>query len=190
MVSMALATPFLPFLPLSAKQILLNNFLSDLPSIAISTDNVDAVRLEQAQRWDIRAVRRFMLVFGLVSTVFDLLTFALLLWLFRADQATFQTAWFVVSVLTELAVVLVLRTHGPALRSVPSALLLATTIAVATTAVALPYLAPVARAFDFVALPWPLIGALGLIVACYIGSTEAIKVTLFARVRPKSRPDT
>ena len=78
--------------------------------------------------------------------------------------------------LTELAVVLALRTQGPALRSMPSALLLATTLAVGATAVAMPYVAPVATAFDFVPLSWPLVGALGLIVACYVGSTEAIKL--------------
>jgi Mg2+-importing ATPase len=120
MVSMALATPLLAFLPLAAKQILLNNFLSDLPSVAISTDNVDPERVAQAQRWHVRDVQRFMLVFGLLSTVFDLLTFLVLLKLFAADEATFQTAWFMVSVLTELAVLLVLRTQKPAFRSVPS----------------------------------------------------------------------
>src|SRR5207344_3286041 len=78
MLSMALATPLLPFLPLAAKQILLNNFLSDVPSIAISTDNVDADRISEAQRWNVDEVRRFMIVFGLISTVFDLLTFVLL----------------------------------------------------------------------------------------------------------------
>ena len=131
MVSMALATPLLPFLPLAAKQILLNNFLSDLPSIAISTDSVDAERVARAQRWDVVEVRRFMIVFGLISTVFDLLTFFVLLRVFDATESIFQTGWFVVSLLTELAVLLVLRTHGPALRSVPGRLLLWTTVAVA-----------------------------------------------------------
>ena len=120
MVSMALAAPLLPFLPLVAKQILLNNFLSDVPSMAISTDRVDAERVTHPQRWDITQVRRYMIVFGLVSSVFDLLTFAALLLLFRAGEATFQTTWFVVSLLTELGVVLVLRTRGPAWRSRPS----------------------------------------------------------------------
>src|SRR3954470_16434703 len=97
MVSMALAAPLLPFLPLVAKQILLNNFLSDVPSMAISTDRVDAARVTHPQRWDIREVQRYMIVFGLVSSVFDMLTFAALLLFFRAAAATFQTAWFVVS---------------------------------------------------------------------------------------------
>ena len=130
MVSMALATPLLPFLPLAAKQILLNNFLSDVPSIAISSDNVDPDRVSQPQRWNIKDIQRFMVVFGLISSVFDLMTFAVLLLVFHADQATFQTSWFVVSLLTELAVVLVLRTHRPAFRSTPSRLLLWTTLAV------------------------------------------------------------
>ena len=86
MVSMALATPLLPFLPLAAKQILLNNFLSDVPSIAISSDNVDPDRVARPQRWNIKEIRRFMIVFGLISSVFDLLTFAVLLLVFHAER--------------------------------------------------------------------------------------------------------
>jgi Mg2+-importing ATPase len=175
MVSMALATPVLPFLPLAAKQVLLNNFLSDLPSIAISTDNVDAERLAHAQRWEVDGVRRFMVAFGLISTAFDLLTFLVLLRVFDAAESTFQTAWFVVSLLTELAVLLVLRTHGPALRSTPSRLLLATTATVCVVAVALPFVTPLARVFGFVALPWPLLAAMLAIVAGYVVATELAK---------------
>ena len=86
MVSMALATPLLPFLPLAAKQILLNNFLSDVPSIAISSDNVDPDRVSRPQRWNIKDIQRFMIVFGLISSVFDLLTFAVLLLVFHAER--------------------------------------------------------------------------------------------------------
>jgi Mg2+-importing ATPase len=179
MVSMALATPLLPFLPLAAKQILLNNFLSDLPSIAISADNVDAERLVRAQRWDVAEVRRFMIVFGLISTVFDLLTFFLLLRVFDATESIFQTAWFVVSLLTELAVLLVLRTHGPALRSVPGRLLMWTTVAVAAFAVAAPFMGPFSRVFGFVALPWPLLGVMIAIVVGYILATELAKRWFF-----------
>jgi len=175
MVSMAVATPVLPFLPLAAKQILLNNFLSDLPSIAISTDNVDRERLAHAQRWDLAQVKRFMIVFGLISTVFDLLTFLALLRVFDATESIFQTAWFVVSLLTELAVLLVLRTHGPALRSMPSSLLTWTTVAVVAAAVAVPYSGPLARIFGFVALPWPLLCAMVAIVVGYIVATELAK---------------
>src|SRR4029453_8803457 len=87
MVSMALATPLLPFLPLTAKQILLNNFLSDVPSIAISSDNVDPDHVSRPQRWVIKEIRHFMVVFGLISSVLDLMTFTVLLLVFQADQA-------------------------------------------------------------------------------------------------------
>jgi Mg2+-importing ATPase len=183
MVSMALATPLLPFLPLAAKQILLNNFLSDLPSIAISTDKVDAEHTARAQRWNVNDVRRFMIVFGLISTVFDLLTFVLLLKVFESDETTFQTVWFVVSLLTELAVVLVLRTHGPAIRSMPSRLLLWTTIAVGAAALALPFTGPLAYVFGFVALSWQLMLASVLIVAAYILTTELAKAAYYRRSR-------
>jgi Mg2+-importing ATPase len=175
MVSMALATPLIPFLPLAAKQILLNNFLSDLPSVALSTDAVDPQHTVAAQRWNVAEVRRFMLVFGLVSTAFDLLTFALLLAVFQAGEELFQTTWFVLSVLTELAVVLVLRTRLPAWRSRPSALLLWTTLAVAAAVLALPYAGPLAVAFGFVAVPAGLLAAALAIVAAYVATTEATK---------------
>jgi Mg2+-importing ATPase len=183
MVSMALATPLLPFLPLAAKQILLNNFLSDLPSIAISTDRVDAERLASAQRWDVAAVRRFMVVFGLLSTAFDLLSFALLLLVFKADEPTFQSAWFVISLLTELAVVLVLRTHRPAWKSAPSRLLLWSTVAVVGGALALPYAGAAAAVFGFVPLGAPLLAAALVIVAAYVAATEAAKLRFYAAPR-------
>jgi Mg2+-importing ATPase len=183
MMSMALATPLLPFLPLAAKQILLNNFLSDLPLVTVSTDNVDAPRIRRPQRWHVKYVRRFMIVFGLVSTVFDLLTFALLLNVFEADEPTFQTAWFVVSLLTEIAVVMVLRTNGPAWRSAPSWLLVWTSVVVGLAALAIPYAAPFAGALGFVPLSWPLMGGVLAVVAAYVVSTEAVKLGLFRRGR-------
>ena len=175
MVSMALGTLFLPFLPLAAKQILLNNFLSDLPSIAISTDRVDPERLATPQRWQVQDLRRFMVVFGLVSTVFDLLTFVLLHRWFGADEATFQTAWFSVSLLTELAVVLVLRTRGAFWRSAPSPLLWGTTLAVGALALLLPLLAPMRAWFGFVALSPTLLAALAGVVLAYLVATELLK---------------
>lgn len=181
MISMALATLFVPFLPLLAKQILLNNFLSDFPSVAISTDNVDPNTTETAQRWDIRGIQSFMLVFGLISTVFDLLTFAVLLGLFRVTEAMFQSTWFVISLLTELAVVLVLRTHLASRRSRPSNLLMISTVVVAAVAVWLPYIGMVARAFDFVPLPLHLVLFATVIVALYIVATEVAKRWYYAR---------
>ncbi len=179
MVSMALAAPLLPFLPLVAKQILLNNFLSDVPSMAISTDRVDAQRVTHPQRWDIKQVRRYMVVFGLVSSAFDLLTFAALLLLFRAGESTFQTAWFVVSLLTELGVVLVLRTRGPAWRSRPSGLLLWTTVAATGFAFAVPFLGPASRLFGFVPLSIVEMSTVVGIVTAYLAATEAAKRWFF-----------
>lgn len=181
MVSMALATPLLPFLPLAAKQILLNNFLSDLPSIAISTDRIDREHITRVQRWDVHEVRRFMIVFGLLSSAFDLLTFFVLLKLFGAGESLFQTAWFVVSLLTELAVVLVLRTRKAAWRSAPSPLLLGATLTVTATALALPYLPGVASAFGFTPPDAYLLGALLAIVLGYVVSTETVKHFFFRR---------
>src|SRR5207344_1836646 len=175
MVSMALATPLLPFLPLAAKQILLNNFLSDVPSIAISSDNVDPDRVSQPQRWNIKDIQRFMIVFGLISSVFDLVTFAVLLLVFHADQATFQTSWFLVSLLTELAVVLVLRTHKPAFRSRPSRVLLWATVVVAVGTLAIPFLGSLSSLFGFVPLSALQMGTLLAIVIGYVAATEGGK---------------
>ena len=185
MVSMAIAAPLLPFLPLVAKQILLNNFLSDVPSMAISTDRVDPERVTHPQRWDIAQVRRYMIVFGLVSSIFDLLTFAALLLLFRAGEATFQTTWFVVSLLTELGVVLILRTRGPAWRSRPSALLLWTTVAATVFALAVPFFGPGSRLFGFVPLSTVEMGTVVGIVTTYLGATEATKRWFFRPRGPK-----
>jgi Mg2+-importing ATPase len=181
MLSMAFATPLLPFLPLAATQILLNNFLSDLPSMAIATDRVDDDRLARPQRWNVAEVRRFMLVFGLLSTGFDLLTFALLRRGFDADAPTFQTGWFLVSVLTELVVLLLLRTARPAWASSPSRLLVVSTLSVGAVSVALPWWPAAAAAFGFVPLPAPLLLALAAVVAGYAVFTELAKRHYHAR---------
>jgi Mg2+-importing ATPase len=179
MVSMALAAPLLPFLPLIAKQILLNNFLSDVPSMAIATDRVDAARVTHPQRWDIKQIRRYMIVFGLLSSAFDLVTFAALLRLFHAGEATFQTTWFVVSLLTELGVVLVLRTRGPAWCSRPSALLLWTTVAATAFALATPFFGRLSRLFGFVPLSTVGMGTVVGIVIAYLAATEVAKRWFF-----------
>ena len=168
-------------MPLAAKQILLNNFLSDVPSIAISSDNVDADRVSRPQRWSIKDIQRFMVLFGLISSAFDLMTFAVLLLVVHADQATFQTSWFIVSLLTELAVVLVLRTHRPALRSKPSLLLLWSTIAVIIATLAIPFLGSLSSVFGFVPLSALQMGTLVAIVSGYIAATEAAKLWYYGR---------
>jgi len=175
MISMAVATVLLPFLPLLPAQILFNNFLSDLPAITIASDAVDEERLATAQRWDIRRIRSFMIVFGLVSTIFDLTTFALLRLIVRADPETFRTSWFVVSLLTELAALLVLRTTRPVWRSTPSPLLLWSSVFVALVALCLPYSGAIADVFAFRPLEPALLALLLAIVLVYALGTELVK---------------
>ncbi|WP_432343276.1 magnesium-translocating P-type ATPase [Shinella yambaruensis] len=186
MISMALASLALPFLPLLAPQILLNNFLSDVPSLAIATDNVDADQVRTPRRWDIAFVRRFMVTFGLVSSFFDVMTFAFLLLVAGATASAFQTGWFVESLITELAIVLVVRTRAAFWRSHPSALLSWLTLAVAVFAVAIPYL-PGANWFGFVVLPLPVVGGLIAITLAYLAASEAAKHWFFARERRRRR---
>jgi len=188
MVTLTVATPMLPFLPMTATQILLENFLSDLPSITISTDNVDAETVKSPERWNINDVRRFMIVFGLISSVSDLLTFAILLLGFHADAAVFQTTWFVISLLSELAVVLVLRTPGPAFRSKPSNMLLWSTIAMSVVTLAIPYLGPVASAFGFVPLSALQMGTSLVIVVGYVAATEGAKAWFYYGGRNTGKP--
>ena len=180
MVSMAGASLFLPFLPLLPKQILLNNFLSDVPSMTIATDRVDHEQVDHPRRWDIRFIRNFMLVFGLVSSVFDYVTFGALLYWLRATEPEFQTGWFVESLMTELFIVLVIRTRGPFYRSRPGRLLLVSTLLVAGTTIFLPY-APLGALFGFVALP-PLFVLLLLgITVGYLVASELVKGWFFRR---------
>lgn len=183
MFSMAGASLFLPFLPLLPKQILLNNFLSDLPALAIATDAVDPEQVERPRHWDQRFIRRFMIAFGLVSSFFDYLTFAALLWLLRADEARFQTAWFLESLMTELFIVMVIRTHRPLHRSRPGRLLGAATLLVAGAAFLLPWTAP-GRAFGLVPLPWSFLLALVAITLLYLLASEALKRVMFGRLAP------
>lgn len=175
MVSMALATPLLPFLPLLPKQILLNNFLSDIPSVSISSDNVDPERVATPQDWDIRQIQRFMVVFGLVSSCFDLITFAALRWVFHTDAAMFQTIWFMISLLTELVVVLVLRTRRLCWRSRPAFLLLGTTAAMTVLGIALPLAPGFDRLFGFEDPSWGLISFSVVLVLAYAVVTELAK---------------
>lgn len=179
MVSMALASLFLPFLPLLAKQILLNNFLSDLPSLAISTDNVDEDQIKTPRHWDIAFVRRFMLTFGLVSSFFDFMTFGFLVFVAHATAQTFQTAWFIESLITELAIVLVVRTRKAFWQSRPSALLVWLTAGTFLVAVASPIL-PYAAWFGFVPLPMPIMAGLFVITMMYLIASEATKHWFFS----------
>jgi Mg2+-importing ATPase len=140
MLSAAGASLFLPFLPMLPTQILLNNLLYDLSELAIPTDRVDAELLERPARWDNRLIRRFMAVFGPISSLYDFATFAVMLVVFHAGEAMFHTGWFVESLATQSLVILVIRTRRvPFFRSRPSGLLLANTLFFVLLGAALPF---------------------------------------------------
>ena len=180
MFSMAGASLVLPFLPMLPKQILLINFLTDLPEMAIASDNVDDVLIERPRRWDVAFIRRFMLVFGPVSSAFDLLTFAVLLWGFKAGQSQFHTGWFLESVLSATVVVFALRTRQPFLRSRPSRAMLLATAGVGLAALLLPY-TPLAALLGFKPLPMLFLLAVAAIVGLYFVVAELIKRWFFKR---------
>jgi Mg2+-importing ATPase len=180
MFSMAGASLFLPFLPLLAKQILLNNFLSDFPGMTIASDNVDRELVERPRRWDIAFIRNFMISFGLVSSVFDYLTFGVLLFVVRATPEQFRTGWFVESLLTELAIALVVRTRQPFFRTRPGRLLWLSTLVVAVVTLAIPYM-PGSELLGFTPLPPWVIGLLLGITALYVAASEVAKRVFYAK---------
>ena len=174
MVSMAVASLVLPFLPLLAGQILLNNFLSDVPAVGLAGDSVDPELVDRPRRWSMRFIARFMIVFGLLSSVFDLMTFGALLKFFHATPEVFRTGWFVESLLTELVVALVVRTRRPFFRSRPGTLLWTSTAAITGLTFLIPFL-PHAGLLGFVPIPGRLLLALVGITALYVGATELAK---------------
>ena len=182
MLSMAAASFFLPFLPLLAHQILLNNFLSDIPALGIAGDSVDRELVAKPRRFEIAPLRRFMLVFGLISSAFDAVTFGALWLISDGNVAKFRTGWFVESLLTELAIALIVRTRRACWRSRPGRLLWMSSVAVALFALALPFL-PGARTFDFVPIPASLLATLVGICVAYAGASELAKYR-FYRARP------
>ncbi|MBU3666359.1 MAG: magnesium-translocating P-type ATPase [Chthoniobacterales bacterium] len=188
MLSMAGASLFLPFLPLLPKQILLNNFLSDLPALAIATDKVDREQVARPHRWSMRETKRFMLVFGLISSAFDFLLFAVLVFALKAAPELFRTAWFTESLLTELYIILVIRTQRPLYRSAPSLILGSAIVLVTLLAFALPCTPPGPL---FALQPLPLRGAALILVVTvlYVAASEATKHRLFggAKHRGKKR---
>ncbi len=184
MFSMAGASLFLPFLPLLAPQILLNNFLSDIPGITIASDNVDAEMVAKPQRWNTKFIRNYMVLFGIVSSIFDFLTFGTLLILFRASPEEFRTGWFIESLLTELVIALVVRTRHVFFRSRPGTLLLVITLIFIGITLVLPYL-PFISVFGFVPLPAPLMLALLGLTAFYVLATEVTKKFFYSRLTTK-----
>jgi P-type Mg2+ transporter len=179
MFSMAAGVLFLPFLPMLPTQILLNNLLYDLSETAIPLDEVSDAMVAQPRRWDLDILRKFMLVFGPLSSVFDFITFGLLLWVFQAGEALFHTAWFVESLSTQILVIFIIRTAHP-LRDKPHPALVASTLVAFAVAVALPY-SPLAHWLGFVPVPATVMGALALVTIAYLLAAHGVKRWFFAR---------
>jgi Mg2+-importing ATPase len=187
MFSMAGAALFLPFLPMLPTQILLNNFLYDLAQIAIPTDNVDLSYLRRPQRWNIQLIRNFMVTLGPVSSVFDFLTFFVLLRYFHFGESLFHTGWFIESLMTQSLVLFVIRTVARPWTSRPSGPLVATTLAVVAIGAALPY-TPVAATLGFTPLPLSYFGFLFLAVGAYLALVEIVKAQVMRRILQGGRP--
>jgi Mg2+-importing ATPase len=178
MLSMAVAAMFLPFMPMRPVQILLNNLLYDLSELTIPTDRVMDQDVLAPRRWDMAQIRRFMLSFGALSSVFDLVAFTLLIKVFRASEAVFQSTWFVQSMCTQVLVIFLIRTARPCWQDRPSKALTATTLGVTVMACALPFM-PWRAALGFAVPPaatWVMVAVLTL---AYLGSVEVVKRRFF-----------
>jgi Mg2+-importing ATPase len=182
MFSMAGVSLILPFLPLLPKQILLTNLLTDFPEMTIATDRVDDAMVDHPRRWDIKAIRLFMITFGIVSSIFDFVTFGVLLLMLNATQIQFRTGWFLESVVSAALIVLVIRTRQPFFKSRPGKFLLIATLSIVTMTVILPY-TPLAGLFGFCPLPVSFLLLIGLVVLLYILTAEIVKSVFYRKVR-------
>ena len=182
MFSMAGLSLFIPFLPLLPKQILLTNLLTDFPEMTIATDNVDDEMVSYPRRWDIKAIRKFMITFGLVSSIFDYLTFGLLLLVLHAKEAEFRTGWFLESVISASIIVLVIRSRKPFFKSRPGKYLVIATLTIFVITLILPFL-QLGGVFGFTPLSLTTYLLLLLIVVFYILTAEITKAIFYKKVK-------
>jgi len=176
MFSMALLSLFLPFLPLLPTQVLLTNLLTDLPEMTIAGDRVDQELVARPRRWSIGFIRNFMVVFGLLSSIFDFLTFGALLFLLHANVDQFRTGWFIESVISASIIVLIIRTRRPFFSSRPSRSLMVVTLLVGLFTVILPF-TPLSDPFGFTRISGYFLLAVAVIMGLYIASAELVKKT-------------
>ncbi|MFA6349931.1 MAG: magnesium-translocating P-type ATPase [Candidatus Omnitrophota bacterium] len=175
MFSMTGASIFLPFLPMLPIQILLNNFLYDVSQVAIPADNVDKEYVLKERPWNMGYIKKFIILIGPISSVFDFITFGVLLWVFRAPQPLFNTGWFLESLCTQTLVIHIIRTGKiPFIESMPSQALVFTSIYIVTIGLVLPF-TPIGQYFKFVAPPPMFFAALIIIIACYLLTVQAVK---------------
>jgi Mg2+-importing ATPase len=180
MFSMAGASLFLPFLPMLPMQILLNNFLYDLSQVTIPTDNVDSSYIIKPRRWDIKLISDFMIYIGPISSIYDFMTFFIMLWVFHASEALFHTGWFVESLATQTLVLFVIRTAGNPLRSRPSLPLTITALLAVFVGIILPY-TPLAYPLGFTPLPPLYFLFLAGMTITYLLLVEVVKHWLMRR---------
>ena len=182
MFSMAAASLFLRFLPMLPSQILLNNFLYDVSQISIPSDNVDPAMEQRPKRWQIGFIRQFMMIIGPISSIYDFLTFGVLLWVFHAstNESLFHTGWFVESLATQTLVVFVIRTAGNPLKSRPSRPLLISVLAVVAVATLLPY-TTLGRLLRFTPLPLSLLAVIALLAVTYPFLVQAVRSWFYRR---------
>lgn len=182
MCSVAVASLILPFLPMLPKQILLTNFLTDFPFLMVASDNVDKEQLEKPGKWNLKIIRNYMLVFGIHSSLFDVITFVSLYFLLKAKEAQFQTGWFIESVLSELFILFIIRTHKNFFKSMPGKYLFILSCMALILTIALPYL-PFAADIGLAPLPMMNLGAMLLIVAAYFITADFLKIWFFKKYR-------
>ena len=180
MFSMAGASLFLPFLPLLPKQVLMTNLMTDFPEMAIATDSVDAESVDKPRRWDIKFIRKYMIVFGLISSIFDFITFGILILLLHSTPDQFRTGWFLESIVSAALIVLVIRTRRPFFKSTPGKYLLIATLGVVGATLILPF-TPLAVLLGFGVMPAIFFVILGIIVVSYMITAEIAK-RIFYRV--------
>jgi Mg2+-importing ATPase len=173
-VSMSVAATFLPFLPLLPRQILLLNFLSDIPYTTISRDNVDPEQVARPRTWSVRQIRNFMFTYGCLTVAFDLVTLLVLRLAFHARAEVLRTGWFIEFTITEIAVLLVLRTNRPFFRSRPARVLLATSASLAAITIAVPY-TPLGPPLGLTGLPVAVLAALAGLTVVYVLGAELTK---------------
>ncbi|MFV5685405.1 magnesium-translocating P-type ATPase [Flavobacterium sp. GB2R13] len=180
MFSVAIASLLLPFLPMLPKQILLTNFITDFPYLTIASDNVDQEQLNKPGKWNLKFIRNYMIIFGIHSSLFDVITFLILYHILKVKESAFQTAWFVESILTELFILFIIRTHKNFFKSKPGKYLFILSILGLLITIILPYL-PIATTIGLSPIPFLNMGIMLLIVLIYIITADLLKVWFFKK---------
>ena len=182
MFSVAIASLLLPFLPMLPKQILLMNFITDFPYLTVASDNVDEEQLDKPGKWNLKFIRNYMIIFGIHSSLFDVITFSTLLYFLKVKEATFQTGWFIESIVTELFILFIIRTHKNFFKSTPGKYLFLLSIAGLILTISLPYLS-FAHTIGLVPLPFNYMATMLLIVVVYIITADILKVWFFKKYK-------